>query len=273
MKTFTKFIALTAILPAFAFAATPKSPGAALIQKIGNHRVSITKTFAGPNGLVGYVVVPKGGVKGSIVYTDKGGNYMFVGNLFDKNANNLTQKYNDQFVMVPLAKASFKDVSNMNWFTEGKASAPHKMYIALDPNCIYCHLLYQRIEPLIEKGQVQVRWVVVGVIKPSSMGKAAQLLLAKTNAERVKLLKQDETAFKLKTEEGGLTPLKPNTKDPAVTAAFKKVSENNVLFTKYQYVGTPVILYKDQNGKPAVYPGYPQGNALQTVVNSASNAW
>lgn len=266
-------MAALAIVPTVAFASANIAKGTALIEKIGQGKIKVTKTFIGPAGMVGYVVVPAGSKRGTVVFTNDAGTYMFAGNIFGANGQNLSQGYNQKYVMGPLSQAAHASVAKMNWFQEGKNSAPHKAYIALDPNCIYCHLLYDRVEPLIAKGELQVRWVPVGVIKATSKGKAAAMLLPSSDKARVAILKKDEAAFKLKTEEGGVKPLDQHSSNVAVKAAFKKVEENNVLFTQYQFVGTPVLLYLDQSGKPAVYPGYPRGAALTQLIPQIGNKW
>ncbi len=69
-------------------------------------------------------------------------------------------------------------------------SAPHKAIIIIDPNCIFCHTLYQQVQTLIDAGQLQVRWLPVPFRDPSSPGKAAAILNAGSDAAADKLLQE-----------------------------------------------------------------------------------
>jgi thiol:disulfide interchange protein DsbG len=161
----------------------------------------------------------------------------------------------------------------MNWFAEGSDKAPHKIYAIVDPNCIFCHVLYQQVEPLVTSGQVQVRWIPVAFRDPSSPGKAAAMLNAGSDAAAAKLLAQNEDGFDDQSESGALTPLTPNADDPTINAAFSKVAQNTAFFSQSGFQGTPTILYKQADGKVMMVPGLPRGQAFQDMINSTGSSW
>ncbi|NCX93700.1 MAG: hypothetical protein EBX40_03380 [Gammaproteobacteria bacterium] len=134
---------------------TPIQKGEALIQKLTQNQAVIDQTFTTENGWIGYVVRPAQSLRGAILYTDATGSYLFAGNLVNSDGQNLTQAYTEEYVNSKLATQAAALVGDLNWIQQGQDSAPHKAYIVLDPNCIYCHLLFQELQPVIEQGNLQ----------------------------------------------------------------------------------------------------------------------
>ncbi|WP_226841353.1 thioredoxin fold domain-containing protein [Acidithiobacillus ferrooxidans] len=52
------------------------------------------------------------------------------------------------------------------------------IYDFFDPNCPYCHGMYDEEQPLIKAGKLSVRYVPVAYLMPSSTPEAAALLPA-----------------------------------------------------------------------------------------------
>lgn len=255
--------------------ATPAlDPAAQLVTSITQGQAKISQEFDATDNLKGFVIEPtQGPGQSMIVYADPKGQYLFIGNLIGADGTNYTQQYTQQYIQVKVAAEAYQTISQTHWFVDGSDAAPHKLYVIIDPNCIFCHMLFKELQPLIANNELQVRWIAAGFLKPTSAGKAAQLLYAKTDQERIALLTKDETAFNVKQEEGGLTPLAPNAKDAAITAAFAQVEANTKFFESYPFVGTPVLLYKQPDGKPAYYPGYVRPDQLQHLLQSVGNQW
>jgi len=208
-----------------------------------------------------------------VVYSDKSGQYMFIGTIIDSNGQNLTDQYTQKYVNAGIAKTAFAQLPDLTWFSQGDENAPHKAYIIIDPNCIYCHLLYQEIAPLIQQGQLAVRWLPVGFLHASSAGKAATLLAADSVAEQIALLKQNETNFNMQQEEGGINALAKNNSNASISAVFDKVAKNTNFFSQMGFSGTPTLLFKDGKGAPNFYPGFAKGPQLQALINNMSDSW
>ncbi len=243
-----------------------------LIDKITHNQVVIESSFQAVNNLEGYIVYPKQGPKQRmIIIVQKDGKFAFFGNIITADGKNLSQEYNQKYIVSKQAIDAYKSINTLSYVTQGSDKAPHKAYVMIDPNCIFCHQLYLDMAPLVKAGTLQIRWVPVGIMRPDSSGKAAHLLSAKNNTEAVKLLQEDEDKFKTKTEEGGLSALDKSSTDPTTANAFKKVANNTAFFSNNGFRGTPVILYLDKKGKPAIYPGYPRGPELQTLTDKMSN--
>jgi thiol:disulfide interchange protein DsbG len=244
----------------------------ALINKITHNQVAIESSFPAIKDMDGYVVTPKQGPKQRmIIIVQKDGEFAFFGNLITADGKNLSQEYNQKYIVSKQAIDAYKSINTLSYVTQGSDKAAHKAYVLIDPNCIFCHQLYLDMAPLIKAKKLQIRWVPVGIMRPDSSGKAAHLLSAKNNAEAVKLLQEDEDNFKTKTEEGGLSALDTNSTDPTTANAFKKVANNNAFFSNNGFTGTPVILYLDKKDKAAIYPGYPRGAELQLLTDKMSN--
>ena len=137
--------------------------------------------------------------------------------------------------------------------------------VFFDPNCIYCHKLYERALPLIQAGKLQMRVTMVGFLKPSSADKAAAILLAKDPA---KALAYNEAHFVKSTEEGGIKPI--TKQQPATTAA---VGSNTGILIKTGQEATPAIVFCDKAGDFKMIHGIPgnEGKFLNHLATSAKS--
>ena len=81
----------------------------------------------------------------------------------------------------------------------------------------------------------------------------------------IKAMDINETKFNEQAEQGGLKPTnKPSKK---VIADFNK---NMTFLNKYQFPGTPVIIYKDNKGQAEASFGLPTKDELAKMIQSAS---
>ena len=72
---------------------------------------------------------------------------------------------------------TWNDLARTPWIADGRDDAPLKVYVFMDANCKFCTKFWSDARPWVQSGKVQLRHVMVGVIAPSSAGKAATLLL------------------------------------------------------------------------------------------------
>ncbi|MEI7292608.1 thioredoxin fold domain-containing protein [Paraburkholderia tropica] len=155
------------------------------------------------------------------------------------------------------AAARFQSASAI---VEGASGANVKstLYVFMDPNCIFCHLVWKALQPY-EAAGLQVHWIPMGFLKPDSPGKAAALLQAK---DRAALLKVLETRYNEKDESGGIAPL------ATIPAAAKAQLDSNMqLFQDLGFQGTPSIIYQGSGGRWADYDGVPKLSALPGLLN------
>jgi thiol:disulfide interchange protein DsbG len=179
---------------------TGEQKGELLIANLTHGYVKVTENFEAPGGLIGYVIQPVGKKRGNIIYTDQSGEYLFSGNIVNAAGENLTQQQTNTYIDSKLVGEMYQGASQLNFFTQGNDAAPHKMYIIFDPNCSICHMVFNLVQPMIDAGDLQVRWVPVGIMQASSVGKAAAIMIGADNDARVALLKQDENNFDLKIQ-------------------------------------------------------------------------
>ncbi|MEB8535131.1 hypothetical protein [Acidithiobacillus ferriphilus] len=148
------------------------------------------------------------------------------------------------------------------------------IYIFADPNCIICHEFYNEVYPLMEANKVMVFVIPIGMIKPTSAGKAAHILLpmakgkdAAAMMRSAYLLAQDEAAYDTKTREGGLSPSRNAT-------ALRMVDAHNRLLVHLtnRYSGFPrgrievPTIVTIVQGKPAVFFGAPPVGAAKFIA-------
>ena len=148
------------------------------------------------------------------------------------------------------------------------------IYIFADPNCIICHEFYNEVYPLMEANKVMVFVIPIGMIKPTSAGKAAHILLpmakgkgAAAMMRSAYLLAQDEAAYDTKTREGGLSPSRNAT-------ALRMVDADNRLLVHLtnHYSGFPrgrievPTIVTIVQGRPAVFFGAPPVGAAKFIA-------
>ncbi len=233
-----------------------------LVNNLTKGQANIVKSFDSLGNLEGFVLKPANGQKGqpTIIYADKNGQYAFVGALLAPNGENLSSQDNQKYIVASMAQQALADAKGTAWVLDGKPDAKHMTYAVADPNCIYCNKLYEVTRPFVKSGDLAIRWIWVGFLKDSSPGLAQAILAAKDPAAA---MAQDEAKFDEKNEQGGLPPLTNPPKD--VADKFKK---NMDFLGKYQFPGTPVLIYRDQAGAPQASFGLPANEQLSAAVNN-----
>src|SRR4030065_62609 len=73
-----------------------------------------------------------------------------------------------------VAASMLADINQATWIRDGKSA--HVIYVFFDPNCPYCHKVYEMLRPQVQRGEVELRWVVTGKLMTNSAGKAAAML-------------------------------------------------------------------------------------------------
>lgn len=132
-------------------------------------------------------------------------------------------------------------LNHARWFVQG--SGPHIIYLIFDPNCPYCHLLIQELQPLIKPDKLSIRYVPVGFLEPSSTGKAAAILEAKNP---LKALWENEKGFTEKGHDGAIQEILPS-------MATEKALKNNLSILEATGQKTvPTMLYMDSHNQPQI---------------------
>ncbi len=154
------------------------------------------------------------------------------------------------------AASILQNIRRGTWITEGRS--PHIIYIFFDPNCPYCHKLYEDLRPWVNHNQVQIRWLPVGVLMATSQRKAAAILQARN---RLAALRQNEQGF---SQAAGFGQIK---EEPMPKPAIiKDLRANEALLQRAGQEAVPAMVFRVQGGTPIVIQGAPPRRILQRII-------
>jgi len=224
-----------------------------VLKGIEKHGFEVVGEFDAPGGLRGFAGVV-GGQQPAAAYVTPDGKHVLVGSLFDADGNDVASATLEAKVAGPMAKKTWAELEKSAWVADGKANAARVVYTFSDANCPYCHKFWEAARPWVDSGKVQLRHVMVGVIREDSPAKAAAILSAPNPSAA---LLQNEHGF----ATGGISPSKTIT--PEIAA---KLDANQVLMQKLGFQGTPGILFQDDKGAVQRRAGMPQGADLEVVL-------
>ncbi|MGE7991996.1 thiol:disulfide interchange protein DsbG [Pseudomonas sp. NPDC089554] len=222
------------------------------VQQLEAKGAKIKGSFDAPNGLRGYAAEYQN--NGIALYLTPDGKHVLVGSLFDEQGQDLSAEPLEKLVYAPMSKEIWANLEKTAWIADGKADAPRTLYVFSDPNCPYCNMFWQQARPWVDAGKVQLRHIMVGIIRPDSPGKSAALLAAKDPA---KALEQHEKAGKAST-------LKALESIPA--AVQKKLDANQALMEQMGLGATPAIFYLDEQGQLQSQQGAPRPEMLGKIL-------
>lgn len=247
---------LTALIPlSMALLAAPLVQAENLpkpIQQMQAKGAEIKGSFDAPNGLRGYAAQYQNNALA--LYLTPDGKHVLVGSLFDEQGKDLSAEPLQKLVYAPMSKALWAKMESAAWIADGKDSAPRKVYLFSDPNCPYCNMFWEQARPWVKSGKVQLRHIMVGIIREDSPGKSAALLAAKDPA---KALHDHEKAGKAST-------LKALDKVPE--AVQQKLAANMALMEEMGLQATPAIFYQDEQGNLQSQQGAPRPELLGKIL-------
>ena len=254
--------------------AQEKAQAEKLVNTITKGTVTVINTFQGPDGMVAIEgisnkILPNGQRRKLFAWMTPGGGAVIPvpAPLLSDTGVNYTEQ---ALIAMGLQKkpeapsaVAMAVAHGARTFLIGKNGPIIDVFF--DPNCIFCHKLYERALPLIQAGKLQMRVTMVGFLKPSSADKAAAILLTKDPA---KALAYNEAHFVKSTEEGGIKPI--TKQQPATTAA---VGSNTGILIKTGQEATPAIVFCDKAGDFKMIHGIPgnEGKFLNHLATSAKS--
>lgn len=247
-----RFYCLIALIGALATGPASADDWPVPIQQMADKGLTIVKRFDAPGGLTGYAA--KAGHTPVTLYLTPDGQHVVVGTMLDAEGHNLSQDALDAAITKPQQKSAWPQLASTEWIADGPSDAPRTVYVFTDPNCPYCHKFYEQSRPWVEAGQVQLRQIMTGILKPSSPGKAAALLTAEDPSAA---FRRHERHYKT----GGVQPL-----DDIPPRISHQISANNALMASLGIRGTPGIVYRQDDGKVEIYQGIPDGDTLTRIL-------
>ncbi|MEO9079231.1 MAG: thiol:disulfide interchange protein DsbG, partial [Rhodanobacter sp.] len=223
------------------------------VKALASKGITIKGTLPATAGLKGYIGNYQG--QSMPVYLLADGKHVVIGTLFDAEGNDLTQGPLQAATAPSLDEATWTDLSKASWIAEGAIKPKRIVYVFTDTECPYCHKLWLATQPLLAGGDVQVRHIMVAVIAPQSLNRAAAILDA---ADPKAALHQHENTFGHST----VTPL------ATVSAATeKRIAANGALMDKLGIQGTPATVYKDASNKIRIAPGMLPDKRLKSIFS------
>lgn len=145
----------------------------------------------------------------------------------------------------PVSKSQlfYQAVEDASWISLGRKDAPI-IYSFIDPQCPHCHDMIQDIRKsgALEKGDVQLRLIPVGLMNETSLKQAANLIAA-PNAPELLYKHLDGDKNVLVNLDAN-----PNT---------QSVQRNMILMQDWKIDVTPFSLYKNKTGEIKILRGRP----------------
>lgn len=134
--------------------------------------------------------------------------------------------------------------------------------IFFDPNCPYCRQLYSDLRPFVGTGGLQLNWVPVAILEPSSLGKAAAILQAGNRLQAFRAM-----------EDHALDPNRPAPAVPTasqISAKTRQTLKANEAVLKQAgvYFSVPLVVYRNRAGQPQLLLGAPRDRALAAVLRT-----
>jgi thiol:disulfide interchange protein DsbG len=242
-----------------AMAADNTSKYPAPIQTVIDSGLKLRSNFDAAGGLKGWILSGGPG-QHMIMYTSQDGEVAIAGNMFDAKGTNFNPQYIDKYLPKPDYEKFWGDLTSAAWVSQGPESKDAKsiMYVFADANCGYCHLTWKALDPYTKVG-LQIRWVPVAFLAPDSMPKATALLAAKDSNAAIA---ESHANFGKKLEDSA----------PVDEALKAKVEANAKLMDQWEFSGTPVLVYKDKDGKVRTKAGVPPLSELPTMTGLAEQA-
>jgi thiol:disulfide interchange protein DsbG len=250
---------LSLLFSAFALLSAPLALAEALppaIKAIEARGAEVVGSFDAPGGLKGYAARYNG--QGIALYLTPDGDHVLLGSLLDASGEDLTRAPLEKLVYEPLGKEMWQRLESSTWIQDGATEAPRIVYMFSDPNCPYCNMFWKQARPWVEAGDVQLRHVMVGMLRPDSAGKSAALLAAK---DPEAALNEHEAAGKAST----LEPMERIS--PKVD---KQLEANLTLMSEMGASATPAIYYLDDDGRLQQHQGAPRPDALDGIMGPLS---
>lgn len=155
------------------------------------------------------------------------------------------------------ATAMLADIQQATWIRDGKSA--HVMYVFFDPNCPYCHKVFEMLRPAVQRGDVELRWIVVGKLMATSIGKAAAILEAK---DRTEAFYRSERGFSQATGSFGGIEEEPAPRDETI----RQLNANLALLNRSGFDAVPSLLFRTRDGKADLIRGAPPAAFLEKLV-------
>ncbi|QCA19408.1 thiol:disulfide interchange protein DsbG [Citrobacter freundii] len=245
-----KRILLFALLPAVVHAEELPAP----VKAIEKQGITILKPFDAPGGMKGYL--GKYQDMGVTIYVTPDGKHAISGYMYNEKGENLSNTLIEKEIYAPAGREMWQRMEKASWILDGKKDAPVIVYVFADPFCPYCKQFWQQARPWVDSGKVQLRTLLVGVIKPESPATAAAILASKDPAKTWHDYEASGGKFTLKMPE---TP---------PSEQLKVLNINQKLMDDLGANVTPAIYYMSKDNTLQQAVGLPDKEKLDIIMGN-----
>ena len=155
------------------------------------------------------------------------------------------------------AASMLANIQQATWIRDGKSA--HVMYVFFDPNCPYCHKVFEMMRPQVQRGEVELRWIPLGKLMATSTGKAAAMLEAKDPTEA---FYRNERGFSQETGSFGGIEEEPAPREETL----RRLNANLALLNRSGFDAVPALLFRAKDGKADIIRGAPPAAFLEKLV-------
>lgn len=149
-------------------------------------------------------------------------------------------------------------LEDATWVAEGAEKPERVVYMFTDMNCPYCARQWQAMQPYLQRDDnvTQVRHILIALLRPSSLPKAAAVLAA-----------DDPAATFVRAERHyGEEGAGPEPLETLPAELENQIQGNTILMMRLGLKGTPATLFLDPDGRLQVAPGVLSDDALRRYV-------
>jgi len=151
------------------------------------------------------------------------------------------------------------DIKQATWIRDGKSA--HVIYVFFDPNCPYCHKVFEMLRPQVARGEVELRWIPIGKLMLTSLGKAATLLEAKDPTEA---LYRNERGFSQETGSFGGVEEEPVPREDTL----RRLNANHALLNRSGFDAVPALLFRTKDGQADLVRGAPPAAFFEKLLKN-----
>lgn len=168
----------------------------------------------------------------------------------------------EERAVAAMGSDAWRQLEASHWIADGRTGA-RVVYVFTDLNCPYCNKLWSDARPWVATGKVQLRHVIVGILTPTSPGKAAALLADKDPSATLAAY-EGQNAFTVATAlaSGRPRPLADGMLQPLANIApaqKAQLTSNEHLMASLGLRATPGIVWRQEQGVLQVRQGIPDG--------------
>lgn len=222
------------------------------LRELEARGAQVGESFQSRGGMTGYTIEMQG--RTMTAYVLPGGEHALIGTLIDAAGNNLSRAHLEKTRSAAQDPETWSQLAESDWIRDGAADAERVVYVFTDPNCPFCHRFWKSARPWVEAGRVQLRHVMVGILKQDSAPKSATLLAAEDPARAL-------TEHERNYADGGVSPAAEIPDE-----ASRAVRRNNALMKELGFRATPTVLYRRSDGEVGSKQGQPRGNELERIM-------